>query len=308
MKQSYYSNGKLLITGEYVVLDGANALALPTKLGQHLDVESILEPKIIWTSLDEKGTIWFQDTFNIETLTSVTENTKDPVSKQLTALLKTVKRENPNFLRQEKNNEGYKVTTRLEFPRDWGLGSSSTLINNLALWGNVNPFTLLFRSFGGSGYDVACAQKNTAIIYRIGQPPLVEEIKFNPLFKDELFFVHRNKKQNSRDSISTYSKNKTNTPVVIDKINAITAKLLEANNRKVFDSLITEHESLIGEITNQTPIKLELFPDYKNAIKSLGGWGGDFILVTGPKDYVCDYFNKKGYTTILSYNALIIGN
>lgn len=307
MKQSYYSNGKLLITGEYVVLDGANALALPTKLGQHLDVESILEPKIIWTSLDEKGTIWFQDTFNIETLISETENTQDSVSKQLSALLKTIKQENPNFLKQEKDYQGYKVTTRLEFARDWGLGSSSTLISNLALWAKVDPFTLLFRSFGGSGYDVACARKNKAILYRIGQPPLVEEISFNPLFKDELFFVHRNKKQNSRNSISTYKKNKTNTPFVIDKINAITAKLLKANNLTDFDRLITEHESLISEITNLTPIKIELFPDYKNAIKSLGGWGGDFILATGSKDYVYDYFNKKGYSTILSYNALILG-
>ena len=32
--QTFYSNGKLLITGEYVVLDGAKALALPTKFGQ----------------------------------------------------------------------------------------------------------------------------------------------------------------------------------------------------------------------------------------------------------------------------------
>jgi len=31
---SFYSNGKLLITGEYLVLDGAKALALPTKYGQ----------------------------------------------------------------------------------------------------------------------------------------------------------------------------------------------------------------------------------------------------------------------------------
>ena len=29
MDQKYYSNGKLLFTGEYVVLDGANALAFP---------------------------------------------------------------------------------------------------------------------------------------------------------------------------------------------------------------------------------------------------------------------------------------
>ena len=33
---------------------------------------------------------------------------------------------------------------------------------------------------------------------------------FNPNFKDELFFVHLNKKQNSRDGITQYRKNKEN--------------------------------------------------------------------------------------------------
>ncbi|MBQ0768215.1 MAG: GHMP kinase [Bizionia sp.] len=303
MTQSFYSNGKLLITGEYVVLDSANALALPTKLGQHLDIEPIAESKIIWTSLDHTGHIWFKDTFNLNTLLSNSKNAKNPISTQLTTLLKAAKRENPNFLNSE---NGFKVTTRLEFPGDWGLGSSSTLINNLALWANVNPMTLLLQSFGGSGYDIACARHNTPIIYKMGPPPITKEVMFNPCFKDELFFVHRNKKQNSRNSISTYSQNKTNTSVIIDKIDAITAKLLKVNNRLDFELLITEHESLIGEITNQTPIKVELFPDYKYAIKSLGGWGGDFILVTGNKEYVFNYFNNKNYTTIIPYSDLIL--
>ena len=35
-KLTYYSAGKLLITSEYAVIDGACALALPTKLGQRM--------------------------------------------------------------------------------------------------------------------------------------------------------------------------------------------------------------------------------------------------------------------------------
>jgi mevalonate kinase len=38
--QTFYSHGKLLISSEYAVLDGAQALALPTKFGQTLKVES----------------------------------------------------------------------------------------------------------------------------------------------------------------------------------------------------------------------------------------------------------------------------
>lgn len=303
MMQSFYSNGKLLITGEYVVLDGAKAFAVPTKLGQHLDIEPIAESKIIWTSLDHKGNSWFEDTININTLLSVSKNAHNPISKQLTTLLKAAQCENPNFL---KSKGGFKVTTRLDFARDWGLGSSSTLINNLALWANVNPMALLLKSFGGSGYDIACAKHNTPIVYKMGQPPITEEVVFNPSFKDDLFFVHRNKKQNSRESMSTYAQNKANTAVVIEKIGAITTKLLKANNRLDFELLITEHESIIGEITNQTPVKTELFPDYNHAIKSLGGWGGDFILVTGTKEYVHEYFNSKNYTTIIAYSDLIL--
>jgi mevalonate kinase len=52
MKKTFYSNGKLLITGEYLVLDGAKALALPTKFGQNLTVEEGANQEISWTSHD----------------------------------------------------------------------------------------------------------------------------------------------------------------------------------------------------------------------------------------------------------------
>ena len=59
--KTFYSHGKLLISGEYVVLDGALSLAIPTTYGQSLIVEPLDEPKLIWKSFDEKGTIWFEE-------------------------------------------------------------------------------------------------------------------------------------------------------------------------------------------------------------------------------------------------------
>ncbi len=50
MRQTFYSNGKLLLTGEYLVLDGAKALALPTKMGQNLQVVTHDKPTISWKS------------------------------------------------------------------------------------------------------------------------------------------------------------------------------------------------------------------------------------------------------------------
>ena len=61
MKKEYYSNGKLLITGEYLVLDGAKAFALPTKFGQNLIVEKGNNEAINWKSYDADGSIWFEE-------------------------------------------------------------------------------------------------------------------------------------------------------------------------------------------------------------------------------------------------------
>ena len=52
---------------------------------------------------------------------------------------------------------------------NWGLGSSSTLISLLSQWSGVAPEKLLSTSFGGSGYDVACATAKDAIIYANGK-------------------------------------------------------------------------------------------------------------------------------------------
>ena len=55
MKKEFYSNGKLLVTGEYVVLDGALALAIPTKFGQTMKVAPTTGNVIHWKSYDADG-------------------------------------------------------------------------------------------------------------------------------------------------------------------------------------------------------------------------------------------------------------
>ncbi|MCB0444883.1 MAG: GHMP kinase, partial [Gelidibacter sp.] len=96
--QNFYSNGKLLLTGEYVVLDGASALAIPTKLGQSLRIESIFENKILWKSLDEKGNIWFEDVFSYDEIVTDFINSDTTISNQLLQILKAAKQINPKFL------------------------------------------------------------------------------------------------------------------------------------------------------------------------------------------------------------------
>ena len=301
MKQ-FYSNGKLLISGEYVVLDGAVSLALPTKFGQSLRVENINEPKIIWKSLNEKGQVWFQDEFVLKEGVLVSSK-NDEVSLRLIEIFQAAKSLNADFLDA---GLGYSVSTVLDFPKNWGLGTSSTLINNIASWAQVDAYTLLDKTFGGSGYDIACAQCDSPITYQLQKDKKqVSVVNFNPFFKERLFFVHLNKKQNSRDGIKHYREHKENLGQSIKTINETTSAMLACDSLESFQILIEKHESVIADITKQTPVKESLFSDFKGAIKSLGAWGGDFVLVASKTDPV-SYFGSKGYHTVIPYKDMIL--
>lgn len=300
--QEFYSNGKLLITGEYLVLDGALALAVPTKLGQTMTVEELDELEIIWKSLDEQDTIWFEDVFLMKDLKSERQNHPNEISQRLIQVLDVVKQLNPQFLETSK---GYKITTKLNFPRNWGLGTSSTLINNIAKWANIDAYMLLDKTFGGSGYDIACAQHDSAITYqRKKNNSIVNEVNFNPSFKEHLYFLYLNKKQNSREGIARYKTNETDLSKEILNVNEITLKMIHCTTLKEFQELMNTHETIISKIIQQTPIKKQLFPDFNGSIKSLGAWGGDFVMVASEED-PSSYFQSKGFETLLSYKGLI---
>jgi len=307
----FYSNGKLLLTGEYVVLDGAKALALPTKYGQSLTVESIDEPKIIWQSFDENRTIWFESEFNINNGEISREaRNYNAESNRLLQILNTAKQLNSSFLNSD---TGFHIKTNLDFPKNWGLGTSSTLINNIANWANVDAYKLLKLTFGGSGYDIACAQNDTAITYQLERPfdcaqgdkRRVKEVVFNPKFRDNLYFVFLNKKQNSREGIAHYKASTTNNAQVISDISDITFKLINCNNLNEFQNLINSHEEIISKTIKQKSVKNLLFKDFKGSIKSLGAWGGDFVLVTSTNNPIA-YFESKGYKIVIPYANMIL--
>ena len=211
---------------------------------------------------------------------------------------------NPAFLG---NTQGYSIETKLGFPTDWGLGSSSTLINNIAQWASVDAHELLWNSFGGSGYDISCAQHDTPIFYQLNSgKPMVMPTVFNPPYKEELYFVHLNKKQDSRKAIANYRNKQFDKTTLVAKITSITEKMLLAEGVETLESLIVAHERLLSEVLEMEPIK-EKFKDYFGAIKSLGGWGGDFVLVTG-NEKTPDYFKAKGFTTVIPYQEMILNS
>ena len=307
---NFYSNGKLLLTGEYLVLDGAKALAVPTKFGQDLEVQDMEMPQLIWASFTHTGDCWFEAVFDLPKLRLVSatfmsdkEGNADVIAETLLEILQTAKKLNPNFLQTEK---GFVVKTHLSFPQNWGLGSSSTLINSIANWAKVDAFQLLWNSFKGSGYDIACAQNNTPIFYEIqDKKPIVAQVEFRPNFKENLFFVYLNQKQNSKEGIARYRKKKQHIQKEFLAVSELSEAFAKSKNSKELETIIVEHERIISSVVELPPVKTTHFSDYFGAIKSLGAWGGDFVLATGNEDSP-HYFKKKGFETVISYADMVL--
>ncbi|MBP4139127.1 GYDIA family GHMP kinase [Flavobacterium geliluteum] len=304
MKRTFYSNGKLLITGEYLVLDGARAFALPTKFGQNLVVENGSDKQIQWKSHDSDGKIWFEDTISFSEIIHHSKSEVETVKTTLINILHEAYLLHPDFI---KNAEGYHITTALTFPKNWGLGTSSTLLNNIAQWLAIDAYTLLKNSFGGSGYDIACAQNNTPIVYYLeNNLPVVEKVNFDPKFTKNIYFVYLNKKQSSKAAIHSYHTQKNNN--LKEKItvnNQITDAFLSTESLTEFRIAVENHEIHLSTILQTKTIKESEFPDFPGAIKSLGAWGGDFVMVLSDENPTT-YFISKGYETIISYNEMIL--
>ncbi|MBT8187359.1 MAG: GHMP kinase [Croceitalea sp.] len=302
MQTEFYSHGKLLLTGEYAVLDGAQAWAIPTKFGQFLKVSTTNGKTLKWQSLNEHGQTWFECIINLDNL-SFRKASDKAVASRLQSILLESKKLNPEFLSSQ---QGMEVQTKLTFPKNWGLGSSSTLISNIAYWANIDPYKLLAATFGGSGYDIACARHETPILFQLQNgTPIIERLSGHSILKEQLFFVYRNKKQNSRTAIERYRSHQIDRESFLAKIDGLTAKMINTSTLDEFEYLMTEHENILSKVLNLPSLKTELFQDFKGAIKSLGGWGGDFFMATGNQK-TPDYFKAKGYDVVLAYNEMAL--
>ena len=263
----YQSHGKFLLTGEYLVLKGALALALPLKLGQTLSVETCHGASLQWDAY-KTDSPWFSVTLNPKTLEIVDCNDQAKAEK-LSQILKAVKQLNPKAF----ESNGLKFTTHLDFDPNWGLGSSSTLIANLARWANVNPYELLKLTFGGSGYDIACATAEGPIYYQVktevpepveGPTPKVENVDFNPPFAEHLFFIYQGQKQSSSKEIKSFLK-KTN-PIDLQKdievVSEISRAVPKCQSLDEFAMLMQCHERIIARCIGQEPVQ-KRFPDFE---------------------------------------------
>lgn len=296
-----FSPGKLLLTSEYVVLDGALALAIPTKWGQEFFVEEIQDGKsfIYWEALHE-GKPWLKAEINYKSWSIVNCNLQQP-SEFIMKVLKNVQKLSLNKF---KNNSSFRLKTNLQFPANYGLGSSSTLMNNLAEWAEINPYELNEMSLGGSGYDIAVAKEKSAILYQIiNNKKSVESIKFNPKFKDELIFIHLNQKQDSREGINLYH-SKTKSTELIQEFSSLTKEVLKCENLEKFSYLMEVHEQKLSNFLGIETVKEKYFENCPVFVKSLGAWGGDFVMTSKFSGFEA-YFQGKGFSTIFTWEDLI---
>lgn len=292
----YFSRGKLLLTGEYSILRGAEALAVPTHAGQILEVFNDLAPCFLrWEAYDHENKLWFWAEFDADFQSIYTSNSKS--AQLLSKLLKLA------FADKELPVPNTLVKTKLEFNPKWGLGSSSTLVHLIAQWSGTQVYDIYFKNFHGSGYDIATALEENALLYKLEQPqkPLIKKVKLPELFK-ETHFVYLGKKQNSQAEVSKF-KSKVVSDSALESISKLSKQLLTASTLQELEHTIVQHETITGLMLEQKPIKDRLFSQYHGAVKSLGAWGGDFIWATGKEAKT--YFSKIGFDTIVPFEEMI---
>ena len=285
-------------------MEGALALALPLNKGQSLSLVKNNKNIIHWKANKPEGG-WFTADYELSALKLI--YTDDKVrAKILRSILLSSKEMNNEFL---SDSIGFDVTTNLGFNPEFGFGTSSTLISNIAKWANVDPYLLLTDTFGGSGYDIACASSKNPILFQIRNNEInITNVNFNPPEKDKLYFVYLGKKQSSSKEIKAFKKQAKYTSSDIDNISLITKELVISKDLLEFERLLNEHEVIMSRILKLPTAKSVYFSDFPGVVKSLGAWGGDFVLVTSnkPEGKLRSYMRNKGFDTVFSYSDLVL--
>jgi len=286
-------------------MEGAKALAVPLKLGQSLTVKNSEQNQLIWEAKSPAG-LWFNTILKLPTL-EVLETNNQIFTNRLVLLLKNAKKLSKNFLNE---TIGISVETELGFNPEFGFGSSSTLVFCVSKWANVNPYLLQQKTFGGSGFDIACADAKGPITFlRTGDDIEIKNVELSPKITNNLFFVYLGKKQQTSKSIKYFKKNAAYTNSDIDRISAITNEAVKVESIEDFEALLIEHEQLMSSVLQTPTIKSSCFPQYDGCVKSLGAWGGDFVLISSrnSKQEISQQMKSLGFNTVFSYSDLVLG-
>ncbi len=269
----FRSSGKLLLSGEYWVLHGAEALAIATVKGQTLHYEDA-DCELHWVAKDHEGSVWMDCVAN-----------QDPY---LARILSAVQKLNGSLPHRGR------VSTQLEFNRNWGWGSSSSLIDLIAQWTGLDPMELHFETSEGSGFDVACARAGGAIAYqKTGPRSAVWNNVASAHWPHEHFgLVYLGGKQDSQREVAKIRREPLASE--LDAISALSRHLASSSNAEAWMQGIDELEDRTASWLGMERVQ-KRFPGVRATIKSLGAWGGDFALAVAQDPEDLAYFSLNGH-------------
>lgn len=307
----FQSSGKLMISAEYLVLTGASALAMPVRFGQTLHVESVTSrnTRVEWETY-VKGDPWLVCSFRGKDLQpdrfDRTAGRQASV-RYIQDLLLASKQINPSFL---SGNMAWHVRSNLDFNPEWGLGSSSSLISNIAWWAGISPYKLFYQTADGSGYDIACARSKKPILFTYtgkNKYPLIRPVDFAPSFSEHMVFLYSGKKQDSARSIRSFNPN-TVPQEVITQVSALSERMAASDCLTEFMEMMRLHEKILGKCLGIRPVQQKHFSDFPGVVKSLGAWGGDFLLAVSDLDQqtIIRYFRNKGHDPVFTFEEMYI--
>ncbi len=298
--RSFFSRAKVILLGEYAVLHGADALCLPLKTGQHLNVENNSQALIHW-KWSYKHKVLADFTLEPETLELNSTAAGNP--QWAVSLIKLIRNQQPGFLKTNPRNLHFINY----FPPEWGLGSSSATISALCRLADANPYLVNQKLMGGSGADIACATAHSWVLYRnhLPEPPRWE-LPFDYALKEYTYFIYSGKKQATAEHLENVRSGKKPSHAEWDKLNHYVYRFLGISNVIDAVDLLQTHEDFIAQRIGMQPLA-NSFPDFPGAIKSLGAWGGDFFMALSnqPAGFVKDYFIHKGYPVVFTWEELV---
>jgi len=269
---------------------------MDVRVGQQSD-------RTLYWEVNDLQSNWFWVRLSTQTFNVI--DTNSPLQAEtLIKALHACKELRPSFLNE---SSSYHVVNTIDFNPNWGLGTSSTFINNLAQWAQVDPMVLHDELSNGSGYDIACAGSSSPLIFhKTDEGSKAIPVHWFPSFADQLGFVYLNRKQSSRQSVRDFTGRKV-TPEQIEQISTLTDNIVSCHDVKRFRELIEKHDTIMAGILDQSTIQSALFKDFNGSIKSLGAWGGDFALAVCQAGFsaMADYFVKEGYPTLLPWDIVL---
>lgn len=281
--KTYYAPGKVLLAGEYLVIKGMEALAFPVKLGQWLKVWSVDtqgNSKVVWEAKNSKGETWFKAEIDSDIM-HANSCSDEAVAIDLVHLLQVVKSHKPQLF----EHKTYRMETECEFPTEYGLGSSSTLVVMLAQWAQIDPFLLQHAVFGGSGYDVAVCQTAKPVVYWLeNETPCWSPFALNPEWTSDWFLCFPGQKQNSRhaleetqDKIAAVMQD----PLFKWQLDQILKGLKSPGSKVMLEAGLEMWQGILATVLGlqRSYDDLGISPIQGGVCKYLGAWGGDILLV-----------------------------